>query len=419
MELAVEAGNIDMSQVSTTVQGLVGKVLDNYGEKLTNAMEDLESGYSFQKQMEVAKIRTKFQSDIGTLVGLGNNLKTVAEVGKYDNMLSVEPINGNTQFTLELPKMLDSFDPENLSVGGVKITDLYKSKVDMSKLYAPVDSQKDVMEFVDQTLEEGVTELVINGNKVKTYKESSYKPQEAKANFIQKFDGTQSFKKEALKLARIYNDLEGPEKEEFAIKYMKDSQEGEPTVSVDGLWRYVEDNYLEPAKRKLVAVKPSDPDAGAIARSQKAKEELLDSNRKIEMLHEATSTNGIVGLKNHPITVDGKKGTILEGRKSYNPITGKSDIEVTYSLSDSPGNVGTYTKRYEDSETGMQALSWNVYGQFDYIDEKDKLGVKIGSNITKPVTGITFQERNAGVEKLLNDRDWIPFLKHFFDFFAE
>lgn len=409
MELAVEAGNIDYSKIDSSVHTIIGKIADNYSEKLVDLSEELDQNYSFAKQLEVTKLRGEFNSKIAQISGLGSQMRTIADgarENKYDSLLSTKAVNGNTSFMLQIPDMVEKFDPETMSVGGVSITEMYRQQVDLSSLVAPVDSDGAVAEFVTSTLKEGAEIIDIEGQQKITYKENSYNPRDAKRRFAEKFQGSNEFKKLSYGIYQIYDSLEDEAQQEFADKYLEKTEEGDYVVSVDKAFRYVEDNYLVPELRKLTKKEEMKVDQAAVNRGIAAQEALTTNLRKIQLLHEAgTPGGGEQGLNGAAINIEGlEPGTIKEYHLRYNPLTGQDDIAVLAEVGDK-NNVREIIQRFDNNDAGRQALGKAVFkNDFDYQFARQQAEEKSGQALTPPAARRTLDQRREDIKFVLDNQ---------------
>lgn len=389
VENAVQAGNIDMSAINTSVHGLVSKSLDNYAEKLVTITEDMQDDYSYQKQMELANLRMKFASDIGQLTGIGAKIKTISQ-GEYDPLLSAEPINGNFKFIQSIPSFLDDFDPDTMSVKGKKISSIYDEMVDVSKLKPVVNSFDSLTKYTKFVLDKPKTIIQTEGNIERTIEEYSYTEEKARAAL---FDGALSadeIMKEKQKILRAYND--DPEDNQYIT-----IDDGKPYVSDNNLYEYVRDTFLEPNKKRLVKERQVTEKELTWAQQNALQKEIQDKNRKIKAIEEAITAQGAVIERGSSINIQGAKGEIREAKLGYNPFLGKVSINVDYSLADRFDNTYNYTESYDPDERGLQRLGNDMYdGKFDYLSAKED------SPIPKPK--INFDQRRRSIEERLSSQ---------------
>ena len=405
---AVEAGNIDVSKFNSAVHGLLGKVLDAYGDRLVDASEALKDGYSLRDEMAIAKIRADFQSNVSTLLGLGNTIKSIQSMN-LDPVLSLKAINGISEFIQRVPEFADKMDPHTLQLGGKHISQIFDELVPKTDLIEYVDTSKAFNEYGELVLSEPTKESKLNGNMKVTYELRDYDPDDARGVFLTNFPSKSNvFKKEAFHILSVHEGLEGEEKAQFEAKYLEKNAEGDFRVTPEKMFEYVKDYYLEPKRRRKIAEEEQrDSDSGLSAyQSLKAQEEVENNARKIEKLHEFATITDMNGLKDEEIEVDGAKGTIKEGGLKYNPLTGTTDIAVSYTLSTDQGtSIGRYVSRFSYDEKGIQALGNSVYKDFDYIFAKRQLKGKVSDSILEvPKTVLTFDNRRSDIDWLMKNQ---------------
>jgi len=362
---AVEAGNIDLAAINSSVHSVVGKILDNYGEKLTDAMESIEEEYSFEKQMEIDKLRINFQSNIGAIVGLGEKIKTI-QTGNWDPVMSLEPLNANTQFLLDLPSMLDKFDPETMSVDGVPLVELHSQRVDMSKLIEPLDVNAVFVSMQERLQENPYRTTRQSGDYDITYDEFEYPPAKVRAVFRDNFSGTVEDKKQRVILLKEYEDMSKEEQANFP--YITIDSDGNPYVSEANVFDYFQDHYLP----ERVEVSRKQREEKSIPTPPgKSPEELQQGLWYIDQAFTAQGMENLVGME---LKVGASKASLESGKIEYDWMTGEPKSQVWYKFKSGAGMMyGVET--FDVNNVGRQKLGNFIYGgDLDYIKVAGELG---------------------------------------------
>ncbi len=364
---AVEAGNVDYSQINSSVHSIVGKVIDHYGNQIVDAMQDLESGYSFEKQMELNRKRVEFQSNIGKIVGLGDQIKNVSDP-KWDPILSAPAINGNWQFITSLPEMLESFDPATMQVGGKDIVSIYNDLVDSTQLIEHVDANL-VLAKMQSILQQNPEQVSrFSGGREISFNRFTYDPQEVSTLFNDMFEGTNEQKKLKMIIASEYASLSEEEQENYP--YITYSDEGAYVSSLNTL-DYFKDKYL-PDEVK-VGDKEQKPTTPSSAETKTRLENEIKEVR-LKRVDDAFTGDGslIVG---QPITLGDRKGEVMSARASVNPITGESGAWIDYRYKASDGMYLNGVEFYSNDLAGRQKLANNLFsGDLDYEMDSYVLG---------------------------------------------
>ena len=154
---AIEAGNVNMGDIEAGFRTTVGKLLDSYKEKILVASKKWEQSPTFANQLEITRIKTQFENNLGVFNGIGATSKALAEnQGKYSPVLSASVYNGNADFMLGMPQMAQTFDPETMTVtlnGKTEhIQSMYNSMVDVSKLVPKTKLDEATEEYVGMFL---------------------------------------------------------------------------------------------------------------------------------------------------------------------------------------------------------------------------------------------------------------------------
>jgi hypothetical protein len=383
---AVEAGNVDLSTINTSVHSVVGKMMDSYGEKLTDAMESMGEEYSFEKQMEVNKLRTNFQSNIGSVMGLGEKIKSI-QTGKWDPVMSLEPLNANTRFLLDLPSMLDKFDPDTMTVDGVPLVELHSQKVDMSKLIEPLDTNSvfiDMQKRLQDTPERTTRQ---QGGFDITYDEFSYDPGKVRSIFRDNFSGTDEDKKQRAILLREYEDMSPEERDNFP--YVSLDGDGQPFVSETNVLDFFQDNYL-PERVEVGRKQREEKPVTAPRTSGMNPEELQQGLGYIDQAFTAQGMQNLVGME---LQIGASKASLESGQVEYDWMTGQPKTQVWYKFKSGAGMMHG-VEAFDINNVGRQKLGNFVYGgDLDYI----KVAGEIGH--TPDYRPLDFSGRKASIEK--------------------
>lgn len=394
---AVQAGNIDVTKINSSVHSMVSKVLDNYGDKVAQKTEEMEDDYSFSKQMELSQLQSEFQSKIGQLSGLGSTIQQYSkgiEEGEFDNILSAESANGLFEFVSNIPQYADNFDPENLAVNGKKITDFFNEKVNPSGFVARVNEVEKRNEFLDDILIEGGTETQHEGGREVKRTRKKYDPKNAKAQFYNKYKGSREAMKERVTILQEFEGLEGNEAEEFAARYLNIDDDGDVSVSLEGLYNYFDDNYIQP-RLETVDSKPLPEDQPTQA-DRKAQKEALGLFNKVKYMHDTITPGTSEGLGGMEIAVAGEEGPIKRTEPIYNPVTGEHQVAVTYTVDSDDGKVEDRVVRFPANRAGMQQLGQAVFGM-DYFTTVQQLQQEGYENLDAPQPQMNLQQRNSAI----------------------
>lgn len=397
VENAVGMADLDMSKINTSLHGMVSKMIDNYGEKVVDLSADLEDNYSYEKQMELNKLRIKFASDIGIVTGIGAQMKNISDnASTYDPMLSSDVINGNSSFVTSIPDLAKNFDPETMTSGGKRIDALYGEMVDVSKLVPNVDMQKAYERVQESLLGDGVKKTVKNNGLEQVFTERSFDPERTVSSLKQVMTPTEIKKQKLMILDSYEADPEG-------FEYV--TGEGDDAyVTDENLAEYLNDFVLKPQSRVLNSEKPITQTASggtetAAARARRLKEE-KQTGRMIEIVEEAFSPGGLKIMNDSEISVDGAKAQLIGGGVGYNPDTGEVDIQLDYSMTDSKKNQYQFTKLFQADKYGLQQLSNTLFGgEFDYLLEKGD------ADIPKPP--VTFEARSESIANRFETRSQV------------
>lgn len=406
---AIDAGKVDLSQFDQSVYSVVSKMLDNYGDKVVDAYERLEDGYSYQDELAITKMASDFRTNISSLLGISNSIKSIQKMN-LDPILSLEAINGLSDFTKGVPGMAEKFDPETMSVGGKNIVEMYNEMVPKDKLVPFTDTSKAFSEFAEVALTKPRKDTNIVGDEEITYSIRDYKEGEegARSAFVTYFSPeSREFKKESMRLLQMHEGLEGNQKKQFEAMYMEKTADGDYIVTPDSLFNYVRDNRLENMMRVESERKDIEPDSLTATQRDKKNKALMTNLRKIEVLHQAATSDGMTGWIDEPIMVDGVKGTIKKAELRFNPVTKKRQIAVTYSIGDDK-RVASNVAWFDNNEAGIQALGNSIFDDFDYVQAKREASVNVDVNLDVPNEVRDFPQRQEDIDLIIkNGRDAI------------
>ncbi len=399
---AVEAGNLDFGEINKSMHGIVGKVLNNYGDKMASMMEGINEDYSFERQMEIARLKQDFQGKVGTLMGISNAIETYSS-GEWDNVMSVQSKNQLMSFLKDLPSINENFDGETLAVGGKRIDQLFRERVDASGFIEEIDAESVIGKWGKSVKETGTTKEItqVIGGKEVVVEEQTYNTTAAREKFTRVFNNTQELAKLKRSLLIEHQGIENEAvREDFEANYMTIGDDGEAYVTEDGVFNYLIDTEIEPS-RYTISEKPYDVNQMTAKQRQDAFDEMMSDQNILRNLNEAR-TNKMTGLEGHDINVDGLKGKIVDGGISYNPFTGEPATSVKYVVDDE-GSLSYFHRFYDNDLVGLQELGHHVYDdKIDYRALKEKVERETGQSFNPPVQPITFEDREKGINNVID-----------------
>lgn len=411
IKTSIEAGEIDLTKVDQAFHNLAFKMSDDYMEHLTDLMESLETGYTFEKQMEIDKTRTLFQTKLSSLISLGNTMNTVSDGfknGTYDNKLSAEVGTGLLNFVKDIPVLTEQIDPKTLTLNGQSLHQVFRSYANLDKLTNMVHSEVDMDKFVKDMLIEGEKNTeIVNGKEVvkQTY---SYDEKMSKAEFIKRFEGTNQYKKEAIGVRERYDDPDTPEEEKIAMEnagWVTKNQDGSATVYTENLYNYIRDNKIIPLLNRDLSSKPHEE---KIDHSGDGARKELDLNyKKAKDAYAVYTMNGSTGLNGNAINIYGNKAVITSTGLSYNPFRGSMTGRVT-AARDNKGAKEVYTEAFDMNNKGIQKLAKATYGTaFDIEQVRQTVASKLGEKLDFDETPISFNDRAEGIDMFVANEEQI------------
>jgi hypothetical protein len=377
LQNAANAGNIDFTKIDDSVKGIVGKVLDNYKEKLVDANEMLRQSATHENHMKVMALQNEFTSTISRFKAMGGTVRTLSDnysQNKYDNIVGVEPMNNMMAFINDLPNMSEKFDPTTNTVDGVSIFDKFKTDVDVSKLVGTIDDEKEIEDYVGMVLEVGQpVETIDKANRQKvTTVTSTYNDGAARSTYKTRFKDRDAQKKISAKLLLERESLEGKELEDFDLKYISKDSSGSPYVSLDNSYDYVRDNYMDKRLVKQTAEawepKPMSYSENESLRRQQEKEELAMD--RLSIVHELNTTGGTTRLLGGKIYVNNTEAEVKSIKPMPNPFTGKMHPTALYIMKTSTGDVKG--RKIYNAENWKEEAARDIDPTFDYVNEAKK-----------------------------------------------
>ena len=361
IEGAIDASNLDLSKIESSVHLGVGKVLDDYAEKLTAKTEALKTDYSFTKQMELKKFQTEFQSKINTFTAIGEKMKYVS--GKeWDNALSSGAVMGNAKFIANLPDYMEKMDPETLEVDGVHISKVYDNLVDISTLIDPVDSEG-ILSDVAAPLKEDAEKVSYYDDSDKvSYNQYTYNSAQVKQAFANGVRDTNAYKKIVATLLTNYQIGDN----EDLLKYV--TVEGDDvTVSDANVFNYFKDMFLPEkvalSKEELEEKEETSTERNNRLKALDAEEELKKRIEDVE--HPFQNTKGTLP-RGSQIKIGGSNFSVKETELGYDPVSGQQVMNVLYEKTDGATGTNIGVRQFSMGLDGMQEYGSQLFSDFDF-----------------------------------------------------
>ena len=319
-------------------------------------------------------------------------------------LIIAQSINQLTQFVKDIPNIADQFDAETLNVGGKRIDQLFRERVDSSGFVESIDEQSVIDAFSKEVWDTGSTKeyVTVVGGTQREVKENLYNPTAAREKFESLFSGTDELAKLRRTLLIQHESIEDEAlREDFEDNYMAIGEDDEAYVTDDGVFNYIMDTEIEP-NRYEISTKPYEGDRLTAKQRQDRRDEMLDDRNILRNLNEARTLE-MTGLKGHDINVDGLQGNIIDGKISYNPFTGQRATVVNFSVEED-GSVYYFNRFYEDGIEGLQELGHHVYGdKVDYRSLRERLEGQTGESFAPPIAPITFDDRQDGIDRAIDN----------------
>lgn len=390
VELAIEASNVDLGAIDTSLHTAVGSVLDSYAERVTDLSEELGAAYSFGKVSQLNKERAFLGTFITEVTSVGNNIKHISE-GEWDPLMSAEAINGNTDFMLDLNGLMEKMDPATGKIDGKRVSEIYREYVDFSKLTPPIDSESFFEEKALSLMDVSSTRSDIVGDRQKTKRIYQYDENEVRQLFNSEVLGTNEAKKTKLVLARRFEDGD-----EEAASYVSFDDDGDIYVSDRNLLDYFKSKLRkeeEISDNQMAPVQESAADRRARAQGQK---ETMSDAMKLRNIAESVSEDGTTFVNGQHANIGAKSVELKKAKLGYDMLSGESKIFLDYAYN-SKDRLLNGVSKFPADITGLQNFGNIVYkGDFSFIDKAYELGFE------PMFSSLTFDDRAVNIEEQLS-----------------
>ena len=390
VELAIEASNIDLGAIDTSLHTAVGSVLDSYAERVTDLSEALGAAYSFEKVTQLNKERASLGTFVTEVTSVGNNIKHISE-GEWDPLMSAEAINGNTKFVLDLNGMMERMDPATGKIDGKRVSEIYREYVDFSKLTPPIDSESFLEEKALSLMDVSSTRSDIIGDRQRTKRIYQYDENEVRQLFNSEVLNTNEAKKTKLVLARRFEDGD-----EEATNYVSFDDDGDVYVSDRNLLDYFKSKLRkeeEISNDQMAPVREGTADRRA--RLQGEKEAISDA-MKLRNIAESVSENGTTFVNGQHANIGAKSVELKKAQLGYDMLSGEHRIFLDYAYN-SKDRVLNGVSKFSADNAGLQNFGNIVYkGDFSFIDKAYEFGFE------PKFSGLTFDDRAVNIEEQLS-----------------
>src|SRR5690554_5237292 len=390
VELAIEASQVDLGAIDTSLHTAVGSVLDSYAERVTDLSEELGSAYSFEKVTQLNKERASLGTFITEITSVGNNIKHVSE-GEWDPLMSAEAINGNTKFMLDLNGMMERMDPATGKIDGKRVSEIYREYVDFSKLTPPIDSEAFFEEKALSLMDVSSTRSDIIGDRQKTKRIYQYDENEVRQLFNSEVLDTNEAKKAKLVLARRFEDGD-----EEAASYVSFDDDGDIYVSDRNLLDYFKSKLRkeeEVSDNQMAPKEESTADRRARAQAQK---EVESDAMRLRNIAEAVSEGGTTFVNGQHANIKAKSVELKKAQLGYDMLSGENKIFLDYAYN-SKDRILNGVSKFPADNTGLQNFGNIVYkGDFSFIDKAYEFGFE------PKFSALTFDDRAVNIEEQLS-----------------